>query len=31
MKQITKENCIKNLEIYAKKDILPKEPEFFYY
>ncbi|MDD3263036.1 MAG: penicillin-binding protein 2 [Candidatus Absconditabacteria bacterium] len=31
MKQITKENCIKNLEIYTKKEILPKEPEFFYY
>lgn len=31
MKQITKENCIKNIELYAKKDILPKEPEFFYY
>jgi len=31
MKQITKENCIKNLEIYTKKEILPKEPQFFYY
>lgn len=31
MKQITKKNCIKNVELYAKKTILPKEPEFFYY
>jgi hypothetical protein len=31
MKQITKESCIKNIEIYTKKTILPKEPEFFYY
>jgi len=31
MKQMTKENCIKNIEVYTKKEILPKEPEFFYY
>ncbi len=31
MKQMTKGSCIKNIELYAKKTILPKEPEFFYY
>lgn len=31
MKQMTKETCIKNIELYAKKEILPKKPEFFYY
>lgn len=31
MKQITKESCVKNIELYTKKTILPKEPEFFYY
>jgi cell division protein FtsI/penicillin-binding protein 2 len=31
MRQMTKESCVKNIESYTKKPILPREPEFFYY
>ncbi len=31
MKKVTREGCIKNIEIYTKREILPKEPDFFYY
>ena len=30
MEKVDKIDCIKNLEIFAKKDLLPKTPEFFY-
>ena len=30
MEKLQKLDCIKNLEIFAKKDLLPKAPEFFY-
>jgi hypothetical protein len=30
MEKVEKIDCIKNLEIFAKKDLLPKTPEFFY-
>jgi hypothetical protein len=30
MQKLEKIDCIKNLEIFAKKDLLPKTPEFFY-
>jgi hypothetical protein len=30
MKRMETIDCIKNLEIFAKKDLLMKAPEFFY-
>jgi len=30
MEKLDKIDCIKNLEIFARKDLLPKAPEFFY-
>ena len=30
MEKVEKIDCIKNLEVFAKKDLLPKAPEFFY-
>lgn len=30
MDKLEKIDCIKNLEIFSKKDLLPKSPEFFY-
>jgi hypothetical protein len=30
MKKMEKIDCIKNIEIFAGKDLLPQEPEFFY-
>jgi hypothetical protein len=31
MKQVTKVDCIKNIEEYTQKSLLPIEPQFFYY
>lgn len=31
MKEMTKESCIRNIEIYTDKEIIPKKPDFFYY
>lgn len=31
MKEVWKIDCIRNIEKFTTKDLLPKEPEFFYY
>ena len=31
MKQVSKIDCIKNIETYTNKKLLPKTPDFFYY
>ena len=31
MKQVSKIDCIKNIEEYTQKQLLPPEPQFFYY
>jgi len=31
MKEVDKENCIKNIENFTNKDLLPQKPQFFYY
>jgi cell division protein FtsI/penicillin-binding protein 2 len=31
MKEMSKESCIKNIELYSDKTILPEKPEFFYF
>lgn len=31
MKEVWKIDCIKNIEKFTNKELLPKEPEFFYY
>jgi hypothetical protein len=31
MKKVTPRECIKNIENFADKELLPKAPEFFYY
>jgi len=31
MERISREQCVKNIEIFSRKDLLPQIPEFFYY
>ena len=31
MERLSKEQCVKNIEIFSRKDLLPQSPEFFYY
>jgi len=30
IKETTKESCTKNIEVFARKNLLPEAPEFFY-
>ena len=31
MEKIDKEQCVRNIELFSRKNLLPQEPEFFYF